>query len=162
MKNATTESPLTLAQKAALINRLMDHIQAECNAIDTEQAYDETLDTSYDLSSVGGPFSCMRASRVLRECDPTAYRCGFSDWLDSEEYTEIDGVYYRDDKVDEARESFVEDLQTDLDDLGTEITELEDSAEEDKEDTWSAELAKLNRAHAELEAEIELATNHAF
>ena len=135
MKNTTTESPLTLAQKAALINRLMNHIESECYPIDTELAYDEMLDTSYDLSSVGGPFSCMRASRVLRECDATAYRCGFSDWLDSEEYTEIDGVYYRDDKIDDARKSFVADLQSDLDDLETEISDLEDSAEEGEEDT---------------------------
>lgn len=162
MKNTTTEFSLTLTQKAALINRLMLHIEAECKEVDTERTYDEMLDNCYSFSSIGGPFSGLYPSRVLQECDPTAYRCGFSDWLDSEEYTEIDGVYYRDDKIDDARKSFVADLQSDLDDIETEISELEDSAEEGKEDTWSVELAKLNRAHAELEAEIELATDHSF
>lgn len=136
MKNTTTEFSLTLTQKAALINRLMLHIEAECKGIDTEQAYDEMLDDCYSFSSVGGPFSGLRPSRVLQECDATAYRCGFSDWLDSEEYTEIDGVYYRDDEIDDARESFVADLQSDL--------------------------VKLNATRAELEAEISLAESHAF
>ena len=160
MKNTTTESPLTLAQKAALINRLMNHIESECYPIDTELAYDEMLDTSYDLSSVGGPFSCMRASRVLRECDATAYRCGFSDWLDSKEYTEIDGIYYRDDKVDEARDEFVADLQTELDEAqtGLDVEDNLDEGEERNEET----VADLTATIARLEAEIELASSHSF
>lgn len=36
-------------------------------------------------------------ARALKDVDPTAYRCGFSDWLDSElgeTLWEVDGEYY--------------------------------------------------------------------
>jgi hypothetical protein len=39
--------------------------------------YDEMLDECYP-DQIGN----LLASRILRECDPTAYWCGFSDWLD--------------------------------------------------------------------------------
>jgi hypothetical protein len=158
----TAEKPsvLSLAQKAALIYRLLDHIACECKEVDTEKDYDEMLDQSYDLSSVGGPFSGMSASRVLREVDPTAYRCGFSDWLDSEDYTEIDGIYYRDGDIDEARESFVADLQTELDEAQTGL-EVENNLEEGEERNEET-VAELTETIARLEAEIELASSHSF
>ena len=43
------------------------------------EAYDEMLDEIYTET----PFS-IPASRILRECDPIAYRCGFHDWADAE------------------------------------------------------------------------------
>lgn len=41
-------------------------------------AYDEALDETH------GEFMGMSAARILRECDPIAYRVGFHDWADSE------------------------------------------------------------------------------
>jgi len=157
MKN--TDSILTLAQKAALITRLLDHIQAECKEVDTESAYDEMLDDCYDLSTVGGPFSGMSASRVLREVDPTAYRCGFSDWLDGEDYTEIDGSYYRNDDIEDARDSFVADLQTELDEAQTELDELEEQEEEDSDPDG---ITEARATVARLEAQIEAVEDHTF
>ena len=43
------------------------------------EAYDDMLDEAYPET----PFS-IPASRILRECDPIAYRCGFHDWADAE------------------------------------------------------------------------------
>ena len=42
------------------------------------EAYDDMLD------EVHGEFMGMSAARILRECDPIAYRCGFADWADAE------------------------------------------------------------------------------
>lgn len=42
-------------------------------------AYDEALDEAYPETPFGIP-----ASRILRECDPSAYRVGFADWADAE------------------------------------------------------------------------------
>ena len=42
-------------------------------------AYDDMLDEAYPETPFGIP-----ASRILRECDPIAYRCGFADWADAE------------------------------------------------------------------------------
>ena len=40
------------------------------------EAYDDMLD------EVHGEFMGMSAARILRECDPIAYRCGFHDCID--------------------------------------------------------------------------------
>ena len=43
------------------------------------EAYDDMLDEAYPET----PFD-IPASRILRECDPIAYRVGFHDWADAE------------------------------------------------------------------------------
>lgn len=46
-----------------------------------EHNYDNELDETYqDYEIMGLSFS---ASQVLKECDPTAYRCGMNDLIDS-------------------------------------------------------------------------------
>lgn len=51
----------------------------------TEEDYDDMLDECYDEISIGG--ITFNPSQVLKECDPTAYRCGFND------YQEYESVY---------------------------------------------------------------------
>lgn len=41
-------------------------------------AYDEMLNECAE------PVFGIDPARILRECDPVAYRCGFVDWLDAE------------------------------------------------------------------------------
>lgn len=60
------------------------------------QRYDDMLDEVYGEAKIGGyEYS---TSKAMKEVDPTAYRCGFSDWLDSECQSdvliEVDGEYY--------------------------------------------------------------------
>ena len=45
-----------------------------------EEMYDDMIDEIYGEVKVGVTFN---ASRVLKELDPIAYRCGFSDYVDS-------------------------------------------------------------------------------
>ena len=46
-----------------------------------EEMYDEMLDDVYgDIEICGYHYP---ASKALFDVDPTAYRCGFNDWLDS-------------------------------------------------------------------------------
>lgn len=65
---------------------------------DTEldKLYREYLNEAYDLVNICGLE--YQAGDALFEVDPTAYRCGFSDWLDAEIETrrivEIDGEYF--------------------------------------------------------------------
>ena len=46
---------------------------------EAEEMYEEMIDECYGEINVGVTFN---ASRVLRELDPIAYRCGFNDWMD--------------------------------------------------------------------------------
>ena len=45
-----------------------------------EEMYDDMIDEIYGEVNVGITFN---ASRVLKELDPIAYRCGFNDYMDS-------------------------------------------------------------------------------
>ena len=54
------------------------------NEREAESLYNDWLDEIYPLVDVGVTIS---PSCVLRTCDPTAYRCGLIDWLDSEDLT---------------------------------------------------------------------------
>lgn len=52
-------------------------VQAE-----VEEHYDDTLDECYPPYKIG--CCTFYASRVLKELDPIAYRCGISDFVDAE------------------------------------------------------------------------------
>jgi len=54
----------------------------EANAI---EAYEDMLNDCYPMADICG--YKVQPAYALKECDPIAYRCGFSDWLDSEGLT---------------------------------------------------------------------------
>ena len=68
--------------------------------IDDYEAYNESLDSEGTVTVAGMEFY---PSRILEELDPVAYRCGYNDWVDSdqgdledaienEDYSEIEWV----------------------------------------------------------------------
>jgi hypothetical protein len=59
-----------------------DDTPTKISESDALQRFDEMLDEIHETVKCGKLEWDM--SRVLKEMDPTAYRCGFSDWLDSE------------------------------------------------------------------------------
>lgn len=67
-----------------------------------EAAYDNFLDEVFPSCKIAN--SEYNTSRALAEIDPTAYRCGFADWLDGELeniYYVINGEYYAQEDVDD-------------------------------------------------------------
>jgi len=139
------------------IAALLAHIESECTAIDREARFDAMLDEFYSFDSVGGPFAHMRPSSVLKECDPTAYRCGVNDWADGEGWAEINDNYYDGDEAEKARESFVEELENEASDLETELEE-----EQESDDPNPSEIGRLSRELDELRANIAAAEKHAL
>lgn len=78
-----------------------------------DEMYREMLDSCYEEVEICGNKYCV--SRVLKEVDPTAYRCGFSDWLNSEIsekiITEHGGKYYDGElKIPEDFSELLEDM----------------------------------------------------
>lgn len=124
---------------------LIDHVKANCTEIDREARFDQMLDECYDFSNVGGPFAYMVPSQVLKEMDPTAYRCGVNDYMDGEDTYEIDGETYDQKEVEEARDEFVSDLETGLSCLEEELSELEDDLTdlESEEDSTELEISRV-------------------
>lgn len=87
----------------------------EVDEVDTELLLDGMLDDCYDFSSVGGPFSCMSPSEVLKEVDPIAYNCALSEYIDSlsqeDEYEMVDGLLYLKEDIAEAYEDLKEEAK---------------------------------------------------
>ncbi len=136
-------------------NNLLAFVVSECKAINLEARYEESLRELYGDVNVCGME--MDAVRVLKEMDPTAYRCGMNDYEDSEDFVEIDGEYYESDEVDEARDEFVSNLESEESDMEDEIAELEAEEEPDTD-----RLRQLNEKLAELRASITEANRYSF
>lgn len=80
--------------------------------IDDYDAYNEALDAEGTVTVAGMEFN---PSRILEELDPVAYRCGYSDWVDSdqcdledalenEDYSEIEWIEEPEDYDEEDEE----------------------------------------------------------
>lgn len=110
------------AHEKAAHDLLMAAVKEDGQPRDMDAAYREMLDECYSFKAVGGPFDCMQPSRVLENEDPTAYRCGFSDYLGSGQVTEIGDEYFDSKELEDIREQVA-------DALDSEITDLEEEAE---------------------------------
>lgn len=131
-------------------------VVSECTAIDREARFDSMLDECYDFSDVGGPFSHMSPSRVLKECDPTAYRCGVNDWADGEGWIEIEGSDYDSDEVEKAREEFLDEMRSELADLESTLADDQqagaDERDTEEEQRQQDEIEAMESRIAELES----------
>jgi hypothetical protein len=87
-------------------------------------------------------------SRALKELDPTAYRCGKNDWINSENFVEINGDYYNFDECERVKDNFVFEIESEIEALEEEISEEED---EDEPDTAQITEIKLKISHLESE-----------
>jgi len=77
-------------------------VAQELSPIDEEQEYDAWLDDVFGEVNIAG--NSYDTSTALKELDPTAYRCGKADWLDSENsdnrIVEVKGDWYLADEVE--------------------------------------------------------------
>lgn len=109
-----------------IIQELHDKVKEDLTALEVNSMYDDMLDECYDLSEVGGPFSHMLASKVLSECDPVAYRCGFTDWLDGERFYEVDGEYYHGTDLERIKDELIDELESEADYIREQLDDFED------------------------------------
>ncbi len=101
----------TKPQRLAIIDQCEDITEQE-----QEQRFRDMLDDIYGEVEIAG--MKYRTSRVLEDVDPTAFRCGVSDFFGNGDYVEvyekledgtIGGGLYRKDEADEVAESVDED-----------------------------------------------------
>ena len=79
------------------------------------------------LDDCHGDFMRMSASRILKEMDPTAYRCGLLDYLDGLDQDEEKKAC--EDYAELTEE--LENLEYEIEDLEDQLTELEGSDSEE-------------------------------
>jgi len=94
-----------------------DNIQREINDLELdpdeyEDQYDDFLFEVYGYVNLGAEY---HPADVLREIDPTAYRCGLNDYVNSIDITET--IEYR-------------ELQDELEDIENQIIDLKEQLEE--------------------------------
>jgi predicted nucleic acid-binding Zn-ribbon protein len=88
--------------------------------MDLETMYDEDLDSLYHDQCKDLPVN-VTGSKLIKEFDPIMYRCGFNDFIDQFEYSDLD--CYTD------KESEIEDVESEISDLESVILDLEDEIE---------------------------------
>jgi len=73
-----------------------------------EETFDAMLDECHKPYTVGG--CTYDPSDILRNVDPTAYRCGFNDY--TAEYVEVGNVFYEESEIDKAWDFFEEECES--------------------------------------------------
>ena len=109
--------------KAQIKNKEAQQNNIECDPDDFADQFDECLDEAGSIEVAGGTFY---PSQILKECDPTAYRCGLNDFADSEFRKEETEEY-------QALQEEIDQLESDIEDLESEIGDLENQIEEIEE-----------------------------
>jgi DNA repair exonuclease SbcCD ATPase subunit len=102
--------------KKAEIKAKQDEIDSfEINPDDFENEYCEMLNCDGPIKVAGLTFE---ADQIIRELDPTAYRCGLNDYVDG---------------IDKADCKAYQELEEELEALEDELTDLENQLEENEE-----------------------------
>jgi hypothetical protein len=105
------EKALQIAALKKQIAELEDKIDNfEIDEDKHDDKYDEWLDEIYGEIMIGN--ISFLPSRILKELDPIAYRCGFSDYIDS---------------LDIEDDEEYQELQTELEEAKEELAELEEN-----------------------------------
>jgi len=111
--------------------QLQDTLSEKHSALSLVEIDQDDFIEQYEncLDECNGEFMGMTASHVLKECDPTAYRCGLNDYCDNEDVTETEEYQQIEEEI-ETLESALEDLEADIEAIEEEIEELEEENEE--------------------------------
>ena len=92
--------------------KLLKQISDNLTPLDTEELYANMLDDCYGEVSIAG--MTFQTSRALKELDPTAFRCGEVDYIDSLNLVEINGDYYEQDAVEQEKEGLISELESEI------------------------------------------------
>ena len=107
--------------QALIADKEKQQEQIELDPDDFADQFDDMLDESGTVEAGGYSFY---PSRILKELDPTAYRCGLNNYADSVfDVTENDEYKALQEEIDQL-ESDIEDLESDVEDLENQIADL--------------------------------------
>ena len=95
--------------------------QIELDPDDYEDQFDESLDDSIPEIEIGS--LTYSPSHVLKNVDPTAYRCSLNDFVDSLDVEDSDEYKALQEEIDQLK-SDIEDLESEIEDLENQIADL--------------------------------------
>ncbi len=107
--------------QAMIANKEKQQNQIELDPDNYEDQFDGSLDESIPEIEIGS-FTYL-PSRVLKNVDPTAYRCGLNDFVDSLDVEDSDDYKALQEEIDQLQ-SDIEDLENEIEDLENQIADL--------------------------------------
>ena len=129
MKNSIELLQAEIQMKEHAIRKMQSQIadrekqqnQIESDPDDFADQFDESLDESIPEIEIG----CLTysPSHVLKNVDPTAYRCGLNDFVDSLDVEDSEQYKELQDEIDQLK-SDIEDLENEIEDLENQIADL--------------------------------------
>lgn len=116
----------TVKQNLSQEQKTCDSLKLDLENFDKSEyvdpdGYDEMLDSEGDISVAGLMYA---PSRILKEIDPIAYRCGFNDYVDGVSDDDITEYVELTEQIEECEEK-IEELESELEDLESELEELD-------------------------------------
>ena len=107
--------------QALIADKEKQQEQIELDPDNYEDQFDESLDESIPEIEIG----CLTysPSHVLKNVDPTAYRCSLIDFVDSFDVEDSDEYKELQEEIDQLQ-SDIEDLENEIEDLESEIEDL--------------------------------------
>ena len=107
--------------QAQIADKEKQQEQIELDPVDFADQFNELLDDSIPEIEIG----CLTysPSHVLKNVDPTAYRCGLNDFVDSLDVEDSDEYKALQEESDQLQ-SDIEDLENEIEDLENQIADL--------------------------------------
>jgi len=142
--------------------KLLKQISDNLTPLDTSDMYRTFLEECYGEITLGN--LTFSAARIIEELDPTAFRCGEADYIDSLSLVEIQGDYYEQDAVEQERDGLIEELESELSDLEEGLLENEKDIKNEviSEEAGMSESERLQAEIDALTAEIEEIKEYCF
>lgn len=107
--------------QALIADKEKQQSQIELDPDDYVTQFDESLDESIPEIEIGS--LTYPPSHVLKNVDPTAYRCSLNDFVDSLDVEDSDEYKALQDEIDQLK-SDIEDLESEIEDLENQIADL--------------------------------------
>ena len=107
--------------QAMIADKEKQQDQIELDPDDYEDQFDESLDESIPEIEIGS--LTYSPSHVLKNVDPTAYRCSLNDFVDSLDVEDSDEYKELQEEIDQLQ-SDIENLENEIEDLENQIADL--------------------------------------
>ena len=110
--------------QAMIADKEKQQSQIELDPDDYVTQFDESLDESIPEIEIGS--LTYSPSHVLKKVDPTAYRCGLNDFVDSLDVEDSEQYKELQEQIDSLEDN-ISDLESELDDLFSELEEAKET-----------------------------------
>ena len=107
--------------QAQIADKEKQQEQIELDPDDFADQFDDSLDESIPEIEIGS--LTYSPSHVLKNVDPTAYRCSLNDFVDSLDVEDSDEYKALQEEIDQLK-SDIEDLESEIEDLENQIADL--------------------------------------